>query len=90
MVFGLPKGVGGSPPDARLYSTAAMEFIGGASRAVKYHGFATPPLKNVKKDIKKTLGTEIDINMRASDGLHVPEHIRRCPGMHVKKPETFG
>ena len=42
----------------------------GASRAVKYHGFATPPLKNFKKDFKKTLGTEIDINMRASAGLH--------------------
>ena len=30
--------------------TAAMEFIGrGASRAVKYHGFATPPSKISKK-----------------------------------------
>jgi hypothetical protein len=27
--------------------TAAMEFLGGlASRAVKYHGFASPPSKN--------------------------------------------
>ena len=72
----------GGPPDARLYPTAAMEFIGGASRAVKHHGFATPPLKKIKKDFKKRLGREIDINMRASAGLHVPDHIHRCPVMH--------
>ena len=40
-----------------------------------------PPVKNFKKDLKKTLGTEIDINMRASAGLYVPDHIHRCPVM---------
>ena len=73
----------GGPPDARFCFTAAMEFIGGgASRGVKSHGFATPPFKNFKKDLKKTLGTDINIDMRASAGLHVPDHIHRCPVMH--------
>ena len=72
----------GGPPDARLTLLLKWNLLGGASRAVKYHGFATPPLKNVKKDIKKTLGTEIDINMRASAGLHVPDRIHSSPVMH--------
>ena len=77
MFLGFRREWGGSSGCQTLSYCAA----GRASRAVKYHGFATPPLKNFKKDITKTLGTEIDINMRASAGLYIPDHIHRCPVM---------
>jgi len=52
---------------------------GGASRAVKYNGFAPSPLKHFTT---KILGREKNMKMLASAGLHVPGHIHRCPFMH--------
>ena len=76
IVFGLSKEVGEGPPDARLDSTAAMEI------AVKYRGFATPPLQKQKKQLQENIEDRNRYNMHISAGLHAPAHIHRCPAMH--------